>query len=154
MAIDEEKKRTLALTLTPVRTASSDSSSSTSSLKPPRTPRFAEATAVHSPVEPQRMPFSDRKYESKVPQVQVGDLGFGYINEKRESVAMPASPRSPLKSAMRFPGSPRTVNGNPLSPTFREETMLERREELTDKQQAKDLVCLLLLIESAVEAEC
>jgi hypothetical protein len=86
------------------------------------------------------MPFSDRKEKFQVPQVQVGDLGFGYINEKRESVAMPASPRSPLKSAMRFPGSPRTINGNPLSPTFREETILERREELTEKEQARDLV--------------
>ncbi|OIW34961.1 hypothetical protein CONLIGDRAFT_32314 [Coniochaeta ligniaria NRRL 30616] len=139
MAIDEEKKRTLALTLTPVRTASTDSSSTSSSLKPPRTPRFAEATAVHSPVEPRKMPFSDRKEKFEVPQVQVGDLGFGYINEKRESVAMPASPRSPLKSAMRFPGSPRTINGNPLSPTFREETILERREEHTEKEQARDL---------------
>ncbi|KAJ9162001.1 Hyphal anastamosis-8 protein [Coniochaeta hoffmannii] len=136
MAIDEGKKRTLALNLTPVRTASSDSSSSSSSLKPPRTPRFAEDTAVHSPAETRKMPFSDRKGEG--PQVEVGDLGFGYINEKRESAAMPASPRS-LKSAMRYPGSPRTINGNPLSPTFREETILERREELTEKQQAKDL---------------
>lgn len=89
------------------------------------------------------MPFSDRREKSEAPQVQVGDLGFGYINEKRESVAMPATPRSPLKSAMRFPGSPRTVgvNGNPLSPTFREETILERREEHTDKEQARDIVC-------------
>ena len=142
MAINEEKKRTLALNLTPVRTASTDSSSTSSSLKQPRTPRFAEATAVHSPVEPRKMPFSDRKEKSQVPHVQVGDLGFGYINEKRESVAMPATPRSPLKSAMRFPGCPRTVNGNPLSPTFREETILERREELTDKEQANDLVRL------------
>lgn len=142
MAIDEEKKRTLALNLTPVRTASTDSSSTSSSLKPPRTPRFAEDTSVHSPVDGRKMPFSDRKEKHEVPQVQVGDLGFGYINEKRESVAMPASPRSPLKSAMRFPGSPRTINGNPLSPTFREETILERREERTEKEQARDLVGL------------
>lgn len=84
------------------------------------------------------MPFSQRK--SDVPQAQVGDMGFGYISEKRESAAMPASPRSPLKSAMRFPGTPRTFNGNPLSPTFREENILESREKLTEKQQAKDLV--------------
>lgn len=141
MAITEEKKRTLALDLTParpVRTASTDSSSTSSSLKPPRTPRFAEATAVHSPVEPHSMPFSEK---SEVPQGQVSDLGFGYINDSRESAAMPASPRSPLKSAMRFPGSPRTMNDNPLSPTFREEQILDRREELTDKEQARDLVC-------------
>lgn len=137
MAINDEKKRTLALTLTPVRTSSTGSSSTSSSLKPPRTPRFAEATAVHSPVEPRKMPFSER---NEVPHAQVGDLGFGYINEKRESVAMPASPRSPLKSAMKFPGSPRTMNGNPLSPTFREEQMLDRREERTEKEQARDLV--------------
>jgi hypothetical protein len=46
---------------------------------------------------------------------------------------------------MRYPGSPGTMNGNPLSPTFREEAILERREELTDKQQAKDLVCRTLV---------
>jgi hypothetical protein len=86
------------------------------------------------------MPFSER---SQVPLAQVGDLGFGYINEKRESVVMPATPRSPLKSAMKFPGSPRTVRENPLSPTFKEETILERREERTDKEQARDLVCSL-----------
>jgi hypothetical protein len=83
------------------------------------------------------MPFSEK---STVPQAQVGDVGFGYIND-RESVAVPETPRSPLKSAMRFPGSPRTIHGNPLSPTFREEQILERREDLTEKEQAKDLVC-------------
>ncbi|RKU40573.1 hypothetical protein DL546_001759 [Coniochaeta pulveracea] len=139
MAITEEKKRTLALNLTParpVRTASTDSSSTSSSLKPPRTPRFAEDTAVHSPVEHRNMPFSEK---SEGPQAQVSDLGFGYINDARESAAMPASPRSPLKSAMRFPGSPRTMNGNLLSPTFREEQILDRREEVTEKEQARDL---------------
>lgn len=138
MGIDAGKKRTLALNLNPTRTASLGSSSSSSSLKPPRTPRFAEDTAVHSPAETRKMPFSDKN--SDVPEVQVADLGFGYIGEKGDSAAMPASPRSPLKSAMRYPGSPRTFNGNPLSPTFREEQVLERREELTEKQQARDLV--------------
>jgi hypothetical protein len=72
-------------------------------------------------------------------QAQPADVGFGYINEKRESVAVPMTPRSPLKSAMRVPGTPGRAL-NPLSPTFREEEHLERREERTEKEQARDLV--------------
>jgi hypothetical protein len=145
MAINDEKKRPMALNLTPARTmsagsASSVSSSSTSSslAKPPRTPRFAEATAVHSPIEPKRLPFSDR---SQVVQAQPGDVGFGYIggNNNRESVAMPMTPRSPLKSAMKAPGAGARSFANPLSPTFREEEVLEKREKSTEKDQAKDL---------------
>jgi hypothetical protein len=49
------------------------------------------------------------------------------------------TPRSPLKSAMRVPGTPGRALQNPLSPTFREEQVLESREKETDKQQAKDL---------------
>jgi hypothetical protein len=142
----DEKKRPLALNLTPVRTMSAssvstiDSTSTSSSLaKPPRTPRFAEATAVHSPVDPQRLPFSEK---SQIAQAQPGDVGFGYIGAgNRESVAMPMTPRSPLKSAMKVPGTPgRALMSNPLSPTFREEELLESREKSTEKQQAKDLV--------------
>jgi hypothetical protein len=51
------------------------------------------------------------------------------------------TPRSPLKSAMRVPGTPaRKIVENPLSPTFREEDILEKREQATEKEQAKDLV--------------
>lgn len=53
---------------------------------------------------------------------------------------MPMTPRSPLKSAMRVPGTPARAFNNPLSPTFREEEMLEKREGMTEKQQAADLV--------------
>ncbi|KAK4454635.1 hypothetical protein QBC34DRAFT_137737 [Podospora aff. communis PSN243] len=142
MAINDEKKRPTALNLTPARTmsAGSNSSASTSSTssslaKPPRTPRFAEATAVHSPIEPKKLPFSER---SQVPQAQPGDVGFGYI-DNRESVSMPMTPRSPLKSAMKAPGTPGRGFTNPLSPTFKEEQDLEKREKKTEKQQAKDL---------------
>jgi len=140
----DEKKRPLALNLTPARTMSAssvsttDSSSTSSSLaKPPRTPRFAEATAVHSPVDPQKLPFSEK---SAFAQAQPGDVGFGYIGGNRESVAMPMTPRSPLKSAMRVPGTPGRALMNPLSPTFREEQVLEDKEKQTEKEQAKDLV--------------
>ncbi|KAL2180434.1 uncharacterized protein P884DRAFT_193220 [Thermothelomyces heterothallicus CBS 202.75] len=139
----DEKKRPAALNLTPARTmsatsvSSTDSNSTSSSLaKPPRTPRFAEATAVHSPVEPQKMPFSDRPQES---QAQPGDVGFGYIGGNRESVAMPTAPKSPLKSAMKVPGTPGRALQNPLSPTFREEQILEDKEKATEKEQARDL---------------
>lgn len=138
MAINDDRKRPAALNLQPVRSSSTDSSSSTSSIgKPPRTPRFAEATSIHSPVESTGNGFGDRNV---VPQSQPGDIGFGYISNNRESAAVPMSPRSPLKSAMKAPGTPGR-GLNPLSPTFREEQMLEKREESTEKEQAKDLVC-------------
>ncbi|KAK3395868.1 hypothetical protein B0T20DRAFT_47413 [Sordaria brevicollis] len=145
MAFNDEKKRPAALNLTPQRTmsagsvSSNDSSSTSSSLaKPPRTPRFAEATSVHSPVDGRQLPFSDK---SEVAHAQPGDVGFGYIGNggNRESVAMPMTPRSPLKSALKVPGTPGRGLANPLSPTFREEEQLEQREKLTEKEQARDL---------------
>lgn len=42
---------------------------------------------------------------------------------------------------MKVPGTPAKFN-NPLSPTFREEDMLEKQESATDKEQARDVVCL------------
>ncbi|POR32052.1 Uncharacterized protein TPAR_07703 [Tolypocladium paradoxum] len=135
----DEKKRPAALNLTLVRSGSADSSSTDSSLKVPRTPRFAEATSVHSPVD-MRSPFADPE-KSQVAQSQPGDIGFGYINNEsnRESVAVPMTPKSPLKSAMKVPGTPARQFSNPLSPTFREEDILEKRELSTEKEQAKDV---------------
>lgn len=49
------------------------------------------------------------------------------------------TPKSPLKSAMKVPGTPARGFTNPLSPTFKEEHDLEKQEKKTDKQQAKDL---------------
>ncbi|KAL2023197.1 hypothetical protein VTK56DRAFT_3320 [Thermocarpiscus australiensis] len=141
----DERKRPMALSLTPGRTNSAgsvsttDSTSTSSSLaKPPRTPRFAEATTVHSPIGSRALPFSEK---SEFAQAQPGDVGFGYIGNgaNRESVAMPMTPRSPLKSAMKVPGTPGRALANPLSPTFREEQILEKREKATEKDQAKDL---------------
>ncbi|KAI1844370.1 hypothetical protein JX266_009464 [Neoarthrinium moseri] len=134
----DDRRRPAALNLTPSRSSSAGSSTTTSSLKPPRTPRFAEATTVHSPIDG-RGPFADR---SEVAQAQPADVGFGYINNgssNRESVNVPMTPKSPLKSAMRVPGTPARKFDNPLSPTFREEEILEKREKLTEKEQAKDL---------------
>jgi hypothetical protein len=134
------------------RKASSDSESSFStsgSLKAgPRTPRFAEATTVYSPVEPSktgRSPFADppaTKTQSAMAQPQPSDIGFGYIADNRHSqvVEMPMTPASPLKSAMRVPGAaPRKLDAL-KSPTFREEQLLEKHESLTEKEQARDLV--------------
>jgi heme/copper-type cytochrome/quinol oxidase subunit 2 len=130
----DDKRRPPALNLTPKRSASSDSSSSDNSLKP-RTPRFAEATSIHSPIEGNRSPFADPE-PSKAPQP--ADVGLGYIN-KRESVTVPMALKSPLKSAMKVPGTPGRRFENPLSPTFRPEDVLEKREAHTDKEQARDL---------------
>ena len=89
------------------------------------------------------MPFSER---SQAAQSQPADVGFGYINagsdqQPREAVVtMPMTPKSPLKSAMRVPGTPARKFDNPLSPTFREEDILEKRELDTEKEQARDVV--------------
>ncbi|KAM7222134.1 hypothetical protein V8F06_002406 [Rhypophila decipiens] len=147
MAPLDERRRPHALNLAPVRTMSASSASSTetsstsSSLaKPPRTPRFAEATAVHSPIEPRNAnPFADPVQFTKA-KAAPGDVGFGYIGGNRESVGpVPMTPRSPLKSAMKVPGTPGRGLMNPLSPTFREEEQLEKQEKTTEKQQAHDL---------------
>lgn len=66
-----------------------------------------------------------------------GDVGFGYISSNHEATA---GPKSPLKSAMKVPGTPARQLSNPLSPTFRQENVLEKREASTDKEQAKDIV--------------
>lgn len=140
-----EKKRPAALNLTHQRTGTSSSSSSDSSLKVPRTPRFAEATSVHSPVDDDKIsPFAD-PVNPQASESQPSDVGFGYIgtNSNRESIPMP--PKSPLKSAMKVPGTPaRTMHI--LSPTFREEAILEKRELETEKEQARDFVSPLSIL--------
>jgi hypothetical protein len=132
------------------RSARTGSSSSTSSSKLPRTARFAEATSVNSPVtEPneKRSPFADPP-EMSAQEAKPSDVGFGYISNepveqqaalKKNNLNAPLSP--PLKSALKTPGTPGR-NLNPLSPTFREEQILEKHEEDTEKEQAKDLVRL------------
>jgi len=139
MNVTEEKKRPGALKIAPIRTGSSGSSSSgSSSYKHPRTPRFAEATTVHSPVDSADS-WEGEKSVSR--QAQPGDIGFGYINDEsgNEAVTMPMTPKSPLKSALKSPGTPGRKFDNPLSPTFREEQVLEKREALTEKEQKRDL---------------
>jgi hypothetical protein len=56
----------------------------------------------------------------------------------------PPTPKTPLKSALKSPGAPPRTPGaiSIMSPTFREEHQLEKREAMTDKEQAKDLVSL------------
>lgn len=142
----EERNKEIEVKVT--RTSSSDSTAT--SLKSPRTPRFAEATSVNSPIEPpqsSRAPFDDRT-TSYIPQPQPSDIGFGYIGNDRRSglagqaVEMPLTPKSPLKSALKSPGAPpREIKQNPLSPTWKEEEEdLEKQEQVTEKEQAKDLV--------------
>ena len=76
-----------------------------------------------------------------MPQPQPSDVGFGYMTDhdaKHASVEIPITPASPLRSALKVPGTPGRLN--PLSPTFQEEQILEEREESTEKQNAADLV--------------
>lgn len=108
----------------------------------PRSARFAEATAIHSPtaMENSRSPFADPPNQSRN-QPDVSDVGFGYVNAQDPTQHVPhhAAPVSPLKSALKVPGTPaRTLN--PLSPTFREEFNLEKQEKQAEKANAKDLV--------------
>lgn len=148
MSINEKTRPTVIITRP--RTGSDDS------LKTPRTARFAEATAVYSPVEPSvhSNPFADPPTNHYMPQAQPSDIGFGYLKEKHISVEMeetdntylppptPGSPlRSPLKSAMKSPGAAPRNFAAMMSPTFREEQVLEKEEEKTEKEQETDLVC-------------
>jgi hypothetical protein len=87
-------------------------------------------------------------------EAKPSDIGFGYIadNTATRHVEIQVGPASPgLKSAMKVPGTPARKLENPLSPTFREEQFLEKQEEITEKQQAKDLV-RLWLVESLMRA--
>jgi hypothetical protein len=125
-------------------------------LKSPRTAKFAEATAIVSPVDPRKTanPFKDPPTNHYMPQPQVADIGFGYVgkrasydsveieetDEKYLAPMTPRTPNGPLKSAMKSPGAaPRNLEAM-LSPTFREEQMLEKTEKMTDKEQVRDLV--------------
>lgn len=112
------------------------SQSSVPSLKTPRTARFAEATTVHSPVDT-RSPFGD--YPRMATQATPSDVGFGYMADNDAARNSSYPPETPLRSALKTPGTPGR-HLNPLSPTFREEQMLDAREESTEKTQAKDLV--------------
>jgi hypothetical protein len=74
-------------------------------------------------------------------QHHVSDVGFGYVAENDASVHAsqpPLTPASPLKSALKTPGTARTLN--PLSPTFHQEVNLEKHEKTTEKENARDLV--------------
>lgn len=121
----------------------SSSESCGASLKSPRTARFAEATTVHSPIESSsRSPFADP------PQKQnggVGDVGFGYVAvnhpaQYAEDSRPPMTPAlaSPLRSGLKVPNTAKSLN--PLSPTFREEYILEKQEKVAEKENARDLV--------------
>lgn len=146
----------------PTLSRASTSSSASLSLKPPRTPRFAEATTVHSPIEPSqagRSPFADppgTMTNHYHPQPQPSDVGFGYISENdparnatypgmpveedEEGPSKMLPPKSPLKSALKVPGTPGRQLENPLSPTFKEEQILEKHEAAAEKENARDLV--------------
>ncbi|EUC45294.1 hypothetical protein COCMIDRAFT_5497 [Bipolaris oryzae ATCC 44560] len=115
-------------------------------VRTPRAARFAEATSVHSPIDPPRSPVEYPTNHYK-PQPQIADTGFGYMQsvemeETDRRYLPPPTPKTPLKSALKSPGAPpRTPAGamSIMSPTFREEQQLEKREALTEKEQAKDL---------------
>lgn len=134
------------LTVTIERRGSDDSDTN----KTPRTARFAEATSVYSPVDAQKFEYPTNHYR---PQPQVSDVGLSYVSgiemeETDRRYLPPPTPRTPggaLKSALKSPGAPPRTPGaaSILSPTFREEQVLEKHEASTDKEQAQDLVSLL-----------
>jgi hypothetical protein len=99
---------------------------------------------VISPIDPSKgaqSPFADPPDAmSKEAQHHVSDVGFGYVNNESTQHAYypPLTPASPLKSALKTPGTARTLN--PFSPTFREEVILEKEEKKTQKDNARDIV--------------
>ncbi|KAF1984558.1 hypothetical protein K402DRAFT_395576 [Aulographum hederae CBS 113979] len=151
MATDDKKTTTVNIATRPRR---SSTDSSTLSVKTPRTARFAEATAVNSPIDPpasSKVAFDSIPTNHYLPQPQPSDIGFGYLGG-HQSVEMeetdtrylppptPKTPlRSPLKSALKSPGNAPRDFGNVLSPTFKEEQILEKEELETEKHQVKDL---------------
>jgi hypothetical protein len=118
------------------------------SLKVSRTPRFAEATTVCPPIEAGkegRLLFADpprtKKTQSFIAEAQPSDIFFGYINDlSRQPIEVPLILVSPLKNVMKVPETPGQKIDNPLSSTFRKEQILEKHEEMTEKEQARDLV--------------
>lgn len=156
MASEEKKKKLPPVTLDyRSRQDSMDSMDSyTSSNRTARPARFAEATSVLSPVEPSEAS-KNAFLNCHESEPKPADVGFGYLSPKDPSrkcsfpgqsqvtdadrrFAPPHAPMSPLKSALKSPGTPRRFD-NPLSPAFREEDVLEKRELETEKEQAKDL---------------
>ncbi|KAJ5943143.1 hypothetical protein N7516_003311 [Penicillium verrucosum] len=120
-----------------VRETRSGSDTSNASLKSPRTARFAEATSIHSPIdrtEAGRSPFADP------PKIQargdVGDVGFGYVGANNEH-ADDQVPMSPFRPDLKVPQTAKSLN--PLSPTFREEYLLEKQEKKAEVENARDL---------------
>ena len=139
---EDEKKRTPVIYTSRERKSSNASSLT---LRTPKTARFTEATSVHSPITgPTKNPFAGAPIVTTThysPQPQVGDLGFGYMSSdsvRQTTVEVPLTPKTPMKSALKPPGTPgRFID--PRSPTFKQEVALEKEEGKTDKQNAKDL---------------
>jgi hypothetical protein len=53
-------------------------------------------------------------------------------------------PASPWRADLKVPNTARSLN--PLSPTFREEYLLEKQEKVADKENARDMVRKLQLL--------
>lgn len=123
-----------------VRETRSGSDTSNASLKSPRTARFAEATSIHSPIdrtEAGRSPFADPP-KTKA-QGDVADVGFGYVAANNSNQhADDQVPMSPFRPDLKVPQTAKSLN--PLSPTFREEYILEKQEKKAEVENARDLV--------------
>ncbi|KAJ6184362.1 hypothetical protein N7519_005663 [Penicillium mononematosum] len=66
----------------------------------------------------------------------VGDVGFGYVTANNEH-ANDQVPMSPFRPDLKVPQTAKSLN--PLSPTFREEYMLEKQEKKAEVENARDL---------------
>ncbi|KAJ5875922.1 uncharacterized protein N7529_001506 [Penicillium soppii] len=120
-----------------VRETHSSSDESNSSLRSPRTARFAEATSIHSPIEQsraQQSPFADPP-KNRSPG-DVGDVGFGYVAANNNRVDDQV-PMSPFRPDLKVPQTAKSLN--PLSPTFREEYLLEKQEKKAGVENARDM---------------
>ncbi|OAL34405.1 hypothetical protein AYO20_06248 [Fonsecaea nubica] len=154
---DLDEKSDIKATTRSIRTNSTASfqSSIGGGNRPVRRARFAEATSVFSPASgpgESQSPFADPPATGKMENgishntaAAPSDVGFGYIADNQpveQTVYIRADPNGaagqPLKSALKTPGTASRML-NPLSPTFREEQVLEKEEMKTEIQQAKDL---------------
>lgn len=153
---DLDEKSDIKASTRSIRTNSTASTRSSSGGNQPavRRARFAEATSVFSPASgpgEAQSPFADPPSNmeggaSSHQGPKPSDVGFGYISDNQpveQNIYVRSDPNGaagqPLKSALKTPGTASRML-NPLSPTFREEQMLEKEEMKTEVQQAKDLV--------------
>ncbi|KAI5307923.1 hypothetical protein KEM55_007045 [Ascosphaera atra] len=137
---------TIAKTLTETSSSGARSESTTSPVKAKIHEESAERPNVCSPRRPV---FLDAPPHGATGNGNgqgrlgsVSDFGFGFAGNPRVLSPMAhtpgTAPHSPMKSALRSPMS-QPYTASIMSPTFREEQILDHYEKVTEKENARDL---------------